>query len=67
MSLREKKKRKLLGKCATLAKDLQCIAEPYTHVRVTHIPKKTTAEIPLGSGEVGVSHVLINAALIPLS
>lgn len=28
---------------------------------------KTTAEIPQGSGEVGVSHVLINASLIPLS
>lgn len=50
MSLTEKKKRKLLGKCATLAKDLQCIAEPYTHVRVTHIPKKQQQKFHWGLG-----------------
>ena len=36
-------------------------------VQVTHIPQKQTAEIPPGSWEVGVSHVLINASVIPLS
>ena len=38
------------------------------HPRASHThSSKTTAEIPLGSWEVGVSHVLINGSLIPLS
>lgn len=48
-----------------LAKDLWCtiLCPRASHTHST----KTTAEIPLGYGEVGVSHVLINGSLILLS
>lgn len=69
MEREKEKEEEATGQVSHSGEDLQCACVcEVLRPRASHThSSKTASEIPPGSGEVGVSHVLINGSLIPLS